>query len=153
MQDEEDPDESTLDLLPFTSGCGPVERITDPFAEVDHVAETTSRYEDESGGLITSGSLPHTSGTMPKVRRGVEESAGGAPSLVIEDSPTDTTLKRTVHTYDDEDDRPRMNWAKFPNYPHRKETETFHPMTSGTTAMVSGGGKAETNWSEWPDQS
>lgn len=70
MGDEKDPDESTLDSFPFTSGCIAVERTTDPFAEGDNVAKTTYIHEDESGGLTMSESIPHTSGTILEVRQG-----------------------------------------------------------------------------------
>lgn len=153
MWDEEGPGESTFDLLPLTSGCQSTENVTHPFAEVDHVAESIIMYENESGGRFMTKSLPHTSGSTLEVRRGVEETAGNAPSIIIKDPVTDFTACKSVHTFDDEDDWPRMIWVKWPEYPPWKETKTLHPITSGMRARVSGGDTAETTWSEWPDQS
>lgn len=153
MPDEEDRDEPTFGLLPLSCACETTEKTAHPFEEMDNVAEMKVMFEDECGNIYMSECLPHTSGSTLGLRRGVEEGAGNAPSFIIEDQETGITVGKSVHTYDDKDDRPRMNWIKYPECPPLKDTKTFHPITSGMRARITGGGTKETTWSEWPDHS
>lgn len=120
------------------------------FADPSDPDEMSLVFTNSQGSAFASAVTTHAAAeslTMTSSMRTID--GNSAPTHLLQDQSRGETLAEAQYTWDDADDRARVNVVEYPERPHRRRTRTLHPEGSMVTAGVSGLGSMTSSYGDW----
>lgn len=126
----------------------------DAYSDPENPVKKPLEFSDGHGSAFASAVTTYASGnslSMVSSMRTIGDRS--APTHQFKDRSRGETLAEVQYTWDDADDRARINLIEYPERPHRRRKRTLHPAGSMVTAVASGVGSLTTTYDEWPSLS